>query len=428
MKNSSKNLIKKTKTFNKLTKKNQNSTFVSELFELIERENTSERMVCCGKILKGGIFQKLEYNPNDAEQARILEILQQDYDKNATYENLENQVLRLKSWYCMNKFCPVCVWKKSNRVSLQLLRALALYAKDSPNVKLGFLFLTLTCKNPKIENLSECLKAMNTAWNRMWNNKSLKEKGRKAHRLSDRILGYFRTTEFLGDKTPLGEAHPHFHCLLVVNQSYFNGANYIPKAKWLEMWQRYFTYTTSEIIDIRKIRAKKRPKKRIKDKNLLEIPSFILNANKSDLHANLSQNIPTETLEHSVKEVSKYSIKETKIRELDPTLFKILCEQTDYKRLYNTGGVIRDYFKIAKEHSNINDIDINTMKNLYEQLESIIAKFDNTTQSYQHISEEELLAIATTNKHIKYTAKNFISKKPTNDILQIKDEFDNELD
>ncbi|AFI05034.1 replication initiation protein (plasmid) [Helicobacter cetorum MIT 00-7128] len=292
---------------------------MSELYKEIDLPKNSSRCFNCGKILKGGIFKKLPYNQADLEQALILETLQKDYDKNATYENLEQKVMRLKSYYCMNKFCPVCAWKKSNRVSLQLLRALALYAKDSPNVKLGFLFLTLTCKNPKIEDLSECVKAMNTAWFKMWSNKTLKEKGKKAHRLSDRILGYFRATEFLGSNTPLGQAHPHFHVLLVVNEKSYFGKNYISQAKWLEMWQRYFTYTESEILDIRKITPKFKPKTKNLPKGIIDIPSYILNANKSDLHANLAQNLPNsniEVLEHAIKEVSKYCVKGDKIQEL----------------------------------------------------------------------------------------------------------------
>ena len=38
--------------------------------------------------------------------------------------------------------------------------------------------------------------------------------------------------EILGDKTPKGQAHPHFHILLVVKESYFKSRDYLKKDDW----------------------------------------------------------------------------------------------------------------------------------------------------------------------------------------------------
>jgi hypothetical protein len=49
-------------------------------------------------------------------------------------------------------------------------------------------------------------------------------------------IGFFKSLEVTRSKD--GSAHPHFHILLMVNSSYFQGASYIKQDKWVEMWKK----------------------------------------------------------------------------------------------------------------------------------------------------------------------------------------------
>ncbi|WP_281744169.1 protein rep, partial [Helicobacter suis] len=70
------------------------------------------------------------------------------------------------------------------------------------------------------------------------------------------ILGYIRAIEYIGDKTPVGECHLHYHSVLVVPQSYFSGCNYMTQATWCDMWQKALRSDYKPIVDIRGIRPK----------------------------------------------------------------------------------------------------------------------------------------------------------------------------
>ena len=68
--------------------------------------------------------------------------------------------------------------------------------------KARWLFLTLTVPNCPIGELGATLTAMNAGWNRLQARKELKA-----------VIGWVRTTEVT--RSAIGEAHPHFHVLLM---------------------------------------------------------------------------------------------------------------------------------------------------------------------------------------------------------------------
>ena len=51
------------------------------------------------------------------------------------------------------------------------------------------------------------------------------------------MKGFIRTTEVTREQKRKGYCHPHFHVLIQVESSYFQGYNYLSQAKWLELWR-----------------------------------------------------------------------------------------------------------------------------------------------------------------------------------------------
>lgn len=74
----------------------------------------------------------------------------------------------------------------------------------------SFLFLTFTVKNPAVKDLNATLKLMNKAIYQLFKHKKY-------------IVGGIRTTEITRGKSARNECHPHFHLLLIVHNSFFDG-------------------------------------------------------------------------------------------------------------------------------------------------------------------------------------------------------------
>jgi plasmid rolling circle replication initiator protein Rep len=160
-----------------------------------------------------------------------------------------------------------------------------------------YLFLTLTIENPPLTELNDALKTMNRAFNLLTKSPEFKD-----------VLGYFRATELLGGKTKRGEAHPHFHVLLVVKPEYFTKGHYVSQSRWCEVWQRCLKVDYAPVVDVRKVKPKREG----------------LSARDS-----------------AIFEVAKYQVKPQEIKKLTKRDFKILDLQTKGTRQYARGGLLK---------------------------------------------------------------------------------------
>jgi len=146
--------------------------------------------------------------------------------------------------FCKFRFCATCNWRRNLNINRELLQA---FEAVEATRSVSYLFLTLTIKNCKTSDLKATVKLMNEAFKRMSKTKAYK----------DTILGHFKALEIVGDKTRAGEVHPHFHIILIVSSSYFNGSYYLSQAKWINMWQKALRVDYPPIVDVRRIKAKK---------------------------------------------------------------------------------------------------------------------------------------------------------------------------
>lgn len=93
-----------------------------------------------------------------------------------------------------------------------------------PNHK--YLFITFTVKNPKLKNLKSVLICMSRAYAKMFQRKAFKKW----------FVGDIRSTEITRGNSGDDEAHPHFHALICVHPSYFQGVNYMSADVWGKNW------------------------------------------------------------------------------------------------------------------------------------------------------------------------------------------------
>jgi plasmid rolling circle replication initiator protein Rep len=104
------------------------------------------------------------------------------------------------------------------------------------------LFLTLTVKNPKMENLREKPNEMSKAWRRFKD-------------LSDwPTSGWLRATEVT--KGQDGNPHPLCHVLMCVPSDYFTSGGYVNKERWLSMWCASMRDESIMKVDIRVVKPR----------------------------------------------------------------------------------------------------------------------------------------------------------------------------
>ena len=131
---------------------------------------------------------------------------------------------RLKhAYFCRNRLCPMCQWRRSLKLSHRLRGALKKLVDEDSSV--AFIFATFTIKNCAADKLSTTITQMTRGFSSMLKRTPFKGK----------IRGYVRTIEVTVNKAQM-TYHPHIHALLVVDKSYFGGRGYIKQATWRQAW------------------------------------------------------------------------------------------------------------------------------------------------------------------------------------------------
>ncbi len=204
--------------------------------------------------------------------------------------------------FCKNRFCPMCNWRRVRNITGQLKDAFSVIQEKQ---KVAVLFLTLTISNPDVKDLKSAIAKMNKAFNEMTRTK----------RFKNAILGYFKSIEILGDKTPKGQAHPHFHILLIVDSKYFSSRNYINQKEFLQMWRDATKNQNITQVDIRRIKSK--------DGNFSDIDSAII-------------------------ETVKYAVKHTELVKRSNEDFYYLYTQTKNLRFISAGGILKEHLNLIK--------------------------------------------------------------------------------
>ncbi len=182
------------------------------------------------------IFKELQYKKTFVE--RVISC-------GDTLQFIQNQDGNLKlyqAYFCKNKLCPMCNWRRSMKYSYQTSRIVDEAIKQSPKGR--FLFLTLTVKNVEGKALNSTISQLTKSFDRLF----------KRAKVQRNLLGYLRSVEVThneNDKT----YHPHIHVLMMVRPSYFQSKkDYITQKEWSDMWSQSLKVDYVPMTDIRTVK------------------------------------------------------------------------------------------------------------------------------------------------------------------------------
>ena len=146
---------------------------------------------------------------------------------------------------CNKRVCPFCEWRRSRAWRRRFFEGLPKFAEDFPTHKP--IFLTLTVKNCRIEDLRSTIGDMHRSWKRM------------TQRSMFPTQFWFRRTEITlqgGDSMTSGGhfVHPHIHSLLMVPAGYFSHG-YVKQTEWRNSWQMSARLDYSPVVGVQRAKG-----------------------------------------------------------------------------------------------------------------------------------------------------------------------------
>lgn len=150
-----------------------------------------------------------------------------------------------QSYFCKNKLCALCNWRRSMKYSYQASKIVEEAMIRQPKGR--FLFLTLTVKNVTGQELNQSMTDILRGFNRLM----------KYKKVDKNLIGFLRATEVTYSKE-LDSYHPHLHVLLMVKPGYFRSKDdYLTQEEWTELWQKAMKLDYTPMVDIRAVKADK---------------------------------------------------------------------------------------------------------------------------------------------------------------------------
>lgn len=222
----------------------------------------------------------------------------------------KNKLKLTSAWFCHFRHCPVCQWRRSLMWQAKVYRALPLLRRDFPDTR--FLFMTLTVRNCEVNHLRETITHMAKAWQRLTQLRSWPARG------------WVRAVEITRSQR-YRTAHPHYHCLLMVAPSYFQG-DYMKQEEWAEAWRHSLRVDYRPVVDIRVVKLALVPDM----KRVNPMPKNMWDA---------------------VAEILKYAVKPSDMVR-DHDWFLTLVDQLHHTRGVAIGGILKRYIK-EREKENL---------------------------------------------------------------------------
>ena len=136
----------------------------------------------------------------------------------------ENGEIKLKTAnFCRKRLCPMCQRRKSLKVYGEIMRM-----TDYLGGKYACLHLVLSRPNVYANSLTNEITRLFKGSSSFFAEKSLKRA----------FKGVLRCLEVTYN-AKRGDFHPHLHCLVFVNRSYFTSRDYLKHSHMVSLWQKY---------------------------------------------------------------------------------------------------------------------------------------------------------------------------------------------
>jgi plasmid rolling circle replication initiator protein Rep len=238
--------------------------------------------------------------------------------------------------FCGVRLCPMCGWRRSLKAAHQVKKVAHQATKQ---MKVRWLFLTLTCKNVEGYELPDAMDVLSRSWKRLTETKTFR----------GNVLGFFRATEVTRNNDLLSKSfntyHPHFHVILAVQPSYFSGKKYMKTDEWVQMWRKAMRADYDPIVDIRVVKTKrdlKMEEKILQEKGVREIV----------------EGLPGE----AVAELAKYATKADDFIIADNKIdtdeaVQILDVSLKGRKLFAYGGVLKDIYDFMRKNGDVTDVE-----------------------------------------------------------------------
>lgn len=258
----------------------------------------------------------------------------------------------------------MCNWRRSLKIAYQNKKVIE---KANESEKLRWLFLTLTVKNVEADELKSTLEDMTKGFNRLF----------KYTKVQKSVKGYFRALEVTRNTDPtstsFGTYHPHFHVLIAVKPSYFQGGYYIKQADWAELWKKANKLDYIPVTHVTTVKAKKQA---------------------VDVEG-IAQEVQTSIADSkAIFEVSKYPVKDV---DIIGTGDKVTTEGVEtvlaldnalaHKRLISYGGILKDIHAAL----NLDDAEAGDLIQVGEEDPDDIANAAFEVMAYWHIGLKQYL-------------------------------------
>ncbi|WP_245602165.1 protein rep [Peribacillus kribbensis] len=307
--------------------KKQMSLKTASLFEKANLVKKAERMTGCGDIL--------------------------------TFKKTSAGLKLNQAFFCKVRLCPMCNWRRSLKLTYENKKIVEV---ANNRQKLRWLFLTLTVKNCRGDELEDTIKDMMQGYNRLL----------KYKRVDESIEGWFRALEITKNNED-NTYHPHFHVLIAVKPMYFSRKNkYIPQEEWTSLWQRAMKLDYTPVVHVQAVRAKKTKK------NFEEIVA--------DIEKSISE---AKAVQKAILEVSKYTVKDTDIltgteEQKIETVFTLDGAMAN-KRLVAWGKSlkkIRDELRLAEKENDLIHIESDQNDDVSDEIQKVTAYWHIGLKTY----------------------------------------------
>lgn len=152
---------------------------------------------------------------------------------------------------CRVRLCPLCAWRRSLKNFWNTIKIVKwLQANQSrPEVgKFSYIFITLTVKNCRGDDLSGTIDDLFSAVKRLYERNEVKKAW----------LGMVRNLEVTHNidvkSKDYDTFHPHFHMIVAVRPSYFTSRNYISQKRLQKLWKECLRVDYDPVVDIRRVK------------------------------------------------------------------------------------------------------------------------------------------------------------------------------
>jgi plasmid rolling circle replication initiator protein Rep len=202
--------------------------------------------------------------------------------------------------FCRVRHCPVCQWRRSMKWQAKMFSAIPGITQAYPTHR--WIFVTLTVRNCDLVDLRNTVMGMNKAFKRLSELKAFP------------AIGWIKSLEVTRNPET-NQAHPHFHCLMLVESKYFGGRNYIKQEEWRSLWQRCMRVDYLPVVNVKAVKPK-----------------------KNKLTGEL------DDIGQAIVETLKYSVKEEDLVANEDWLVE-LTTQLHKTRAIAIGGVLKNFLK-----------------------------------------------------------------------------------